>query len=127
MTMNAAVTKTMMPVRDDNIGFGIEAVFSPEHATSAGSFINSNRARSHYAAYAWRPLHWRFLGSELSLGVVAGAFDGYPNYRDGGWFVAPLPLLAVEGRRLGLNLSVIPTVRNRLEGAIAIQLKLRVW
>jgi hypothetical protein len=114
-------------LRDDNIGVGIELVMAPEHAVSAGTFINSNRARSRYVAYAWRPLRWELGGVDVALGVVAGAFDGYPNYRDGGWFVAPLPLLAVEGRRLGVNLSIIPTIRDRLDGAIAIQLKLRVW
>jgi hypothetical protein len=114
-------------LRDDNIGLGVELVMAPEHAASAGTFINSNRARSRYLAYAWRPLRWELRGVDVALGVVAGAFDGYPNYRDGGWFVAPLPLLAVEGRRLGVNLSVIPTIRDRLDGALAIQLKLRVW
>jgi hypothetical protein len=114
-------------LRDDNIGLGVELVLAPEHAVSAGTFINSNRERSRYVAYAWRPLRWELRGVDVALGVVAGAFHGYPNYRDGGWFLAPLPLLAVEGRRLGLNLSVIPTIRNRLDGAIAIQLKLRVW
>ena len=114
-------------LRDDNIGPGVELVMAPEHAVSAGTFINSNRERSRYVAYAWRPLRGELRGIDVALGAVAGAFDGYPNYRDGGWFVAPLPLLAIEGRRLGVNLSVIPTIRDRLDGAIAIQLKLRVW
>jgi hypothetical protein len=114
-------------LRDDNIGLGVEFVMAPEHAVSAGTFINSNRERSRYVAYAWRPLRWELRGVDVALGVVASAFEGYPNYRDGGWFLAPLPLLAIEGRRLGVNLSVIPTIRDRLDGAIAIQLKLRVW
>lgn len=113
-------------LREDNIGLGVELVMAPEHSVSAGTFINSNRARSRYAAYAWRPLRWELGSVDVALGVVAGAFDGYPNYRDSGWFVAPLPLLAVEGRRLGVNLSVIPTIRDRLDGAIAVQLKLRI-
>ena len=59
--------------------------------------------------------------------VALGAFDGYPNYRNGGWFVAPLPVVAIEGGRFGVNLSLIPTIRNRLDGALSIQVKLRVW
>ena len=114
-------------LRDDNVGLGAELLMAPDHALSAGTFINSNRARSRYVAYAWRPLHWEFGGLDVAAGVVAGAFDGYPGYRGGAWFIAPLPLLAIEGRRLGANLSVIPTLRNRLDGAIAVQVKIRVW
>jgi len=114
-------------LRNNNIGFGAEAVLARDHAVMAGSFINSNRARSHYAAYQWRPLHWEFSGFTATAGVSVGAFDGYPNYRQGAWFVAPLPMLAIEGRRLGANISVVPTVANRFDGALAVQLKLRVW
>ena len=83
--------------------------------------------RTRYGAYQWRPLHWRVAGLDVGAGVALGAFDGYPNYRHGGWFVAPLPVLAIEGTRFGVNLSVIPTIRNRLDGALAVQVKLRVW
>ena len=72
-------------------------------------------------------LHWQVAGLHVSAGVALGAFDGYPNYRNGGWFVAPLPVLAIEGRYFGVNLSVIPTIRDRLDGALAVQFKLRVW
>ena len=53
--------------------------------------------------------------------------DGYPYMRDGGWYAAALPLIAIEGERLGLNFTVIPTIKNRLHGAITFQFKLRVW
>ena len=114
-------------LREDNVGFGVEAVLTPRHSAGVGTFINSNSERSRYVAYAWRPLQWHVGSVDVRAGVIVGAFDGYPRYRDGGWFVAPLPLVAVEGRRLGVNLSLIPTIRDRLDGAIAIQVKLRVW
>lgn len=114
-------------LRNNNIGFGAEAMLSNDHVLMAGSFINSNRARTHFAAYEWRPLHWTVSGVNVGAGIVFGAFDGYPNYRDGGWFVAPLPMLSIEGRTLGANISLIPTVANRFDGALAVQLKLRVW
>mgnify|MGYP001617629193 CR=1 FL=1 len=114
-------------LRNDNPGLGVEVVLAKDHALMGGSYINSNRARTHYGAYEWRPLHWQVAGFDVGAGVALGALDGYPNYRNGGWFVAPLPVLAVEGRRFGLNLSVIPTIRNRLDGALAVQVKLRVW
>ncbi len=114
-------------LRNNNIGFGIEAGLAPDHVVMAGSFINSNRARTHFAGYEWRPLHWRVSGVDVGAGVVLGAWDGYPNYRNGAWFVAPLPMLSIEGRRLGANIALIPTVANRFDGALAVQVKLRVW
>jgi hypothetical protein len=114
-------------LRNNNIGFGAEVMLADDHELMAGSFINSNRARTHYAAYEWRPLHWQFFGLNVGAGIAVGAFDGYPNYRNGAWFVAPLPMLAVEGKRFGANISIIPTVANRFDGAIAVQIKMRVW
>ena len=114
-------------LRNDNPGPGVEVALARDHVLLGGSYINSNRARTRYGAYAWRPLHWRIAGLDVGAGVALGAFDGYPNYRQGGWFVAPLPIVAIEGGRFGVNLSVIPTIRNRLDGALAVQVKLRVW
>lgn len=114
-------------LRNNNIGFGAEVMLARDHVLMAGSFINSNRARTHFGAYEWRPLHWQYSGFEVGAGIAIGAFDGYPNYRNGGWFVAPLPLLAIEGKTLGANISLIPTVKNRFDGALAAQVKLRVW
>ena len=114
-------------LRNDNVGFGAELMLARDHLLMAGSFINSNRARTHFGAYEWRPWHWPFSGFDVHAGIAVGAFDGYPNYRNGGWFLAPLPILAIEGRRLGANITLIPTIANRFDGALAVQVKLRVW
>ena len=114
-------------LRNNNIGLGAEVLLAPDHGLMGGSFINSNRARTHFGAYQWRPLHWQIAGFNVNAGIVVGAFDGYPNYRNGGWFVAPLPMLSIEGKRLGANIGLIPTVANRFDGALAVQIKLRVW
>lgn len=114
-------------LRNDNPGLSVEVALARDHALLAGTYVNSNRARTHYGAYEWRPLHWQIAGLDVAAGVALGAFDGYPNYRGGGWFAAPLPVVTIEGRRFGVNLSVLPTIRNRLDGALAVQLKLRVW
>lgn len=114
-------------LRNDNPGLGVELALARDHTLLGGTYINSNRARTRYGAYEWRPLHWQIAGFDVGAGVALGAFDGYPNYRQGGWFVAPLPILTIEGARFGVNLSVIPTIRNRLDGALAVQVKLRVW
>ena len=114
-------------LREDNVGFGAEVVLHDDHSLLAGSIINSDRRRSRYGAYHWRPLHWRIAGLRVSAGLAVGVFDGYPRYRDGGRFVAPLPLLALEGDRMGANIAIIPTLGNRLNGAVAIQFKLKIW
>ena len=114
-------------LREDNTGLGAELTLAGDHVLTAGSFINSNRRRSRYGAYLWRPLHWQPAGIKVHAGIAAGAFDGYPNYRNGGWFPAALPMLAIEGERVGANIFFVPTIKNRLDGAIAVQFKLRVW
>jgi hypothetical protein len=115
-------------LRDRSFGLGVEVEASPRHALIAGSHANSNGARSHYAGVLWRPLQWRGAsGLRVTAGVAVAAVDGYPNYRHGRWFVAPLPVLSIEGKRLGLNLGLIPTLANRTDGALALQVKLRVW
>lgn len=114
-------------LRNSNLGFGAEVKVAEDHRLMAGTFINSNSHRSRYAGYQWLPLHWQLKGVQIGAGVVAGAFDGYPNYRNGGWFVAPVPVLSIEGDTVGVNLTLIPTVANRFDGALALQFKVKVW
>ena len=114
-------------LRDGNPGVGVEVGLARDHSLLAGTFINSNNARTHYAGYAWRPLHWIWDGVDVSGGVIVAAFDGYPNYKNGGSFVAPLPVLAFEGKRFGVNVSIIPTLANRTDGALSFQFKFKVW
>jgi hypothetical protein len=110
-----------------NFGVGAEMVLSEDHVLAAGTFNNSNRKQSHYGAYYWRPLHWQPAGINVHAGVAVGAFDGYPNYRNGGWFPAALPMLTLEWERLGANIFFVPTIKDRTDGALSIQFKLRVW
>lgn len=109
--------------REDNIGFGAEVNLPRQTMVQAGSYINSDRQRTHYAGGAWSPVE---LGP-LRLGIYAGAFDGYPLMRNGGWFLAALPMLSYRGERVGANLTVIPNYANKLHGAIVGQILLRVW
>ena len=114
-------------LREDNIGVGGELMLSADHVIMMGSFINSNRTRSRYAGYEWRPLAWQLSGFAIRGGVAVGVFDGYPNYHSGAWFPAALPMVSLESTRVGVNVVLIPTVANRLDGAVALQFKLRVW
>lgn len=113
-------------LREKNVGIGAEAVLAPDWGLYAGNFINSQNFRSHYAMVQWRPLHWQPHGVNTSVGLIAGAIDGYPKYRDGGWYYGALPMVFFEGKRFGVNFTVVP---GRTEGGrlAAIQLKLRVW
>jgi len=113
--------------KEDNWGVGMEVVIAPDHTLMAGIYDNSDRERSRYATYQWRPLHWHPSGIDVSAGIALGAFDGYPNNRDGGWFVALLPVLAVEGKYVGANFSIVPTIKDKVHGAVVLQIKFRVW
>jgi hypothetical protein len=113
--------------RENNTGFGAEIWLERDHALMGGTFINSDAVRSHYVAYQWRPLHWQPGGTRIAAGITLGAFDGYPRNRNGGWFPAALPVLSMEYKMVGVNFLFVPTIPDRLDGAIAMQLKLRVW
>ena len=111
--------------RENNWGFGGETMFTRNHGMMAGTYLNSEHTRSRYFGYQWRPLHWSTgNGWSVSAGLSVNAIDGYPGTSSGGWFVAPLPILAVEYKNFGANFIAIP---HKNGGAVAVQLKLRVW
>jgi hypothetical protein len=111
--------------RQDNYGVGVGVFIAPEHGFLAGTFLNSNDERSHYAAYHWRP--WGRTTGDLSVraGFAFGAIDGYSNTNNGGWFPVILPALSAEYGHFGANLIFAPHPKNGT--ALALQLRLRVW
>jgi opacity protein-like surface antigen len=111
--------------RERNWGLGAEAIVAPDHVLLLGTYLNSDNARSHYAGYQWRPLHWQPLGVNVSAGLAVTAIDGYATTNNGDWFLAPIPTLAIEGRRFGVNLILVPNFKHG--AALAAQLKLKVW
>ena len=108
--------------RNNNLGLGLEATLNENWSVTAGRFINSNNAYSNYAGAYYLPFHW----GRWKAGVVGGTFNGYPNAFDGGWFPAILPVVTVEGERFGLNIALVPPLKDRLYGAVSFQLKLKV-
>lgn len=109
-------------LRNANPGFGAEYRLDERWSLTVGRFINSNDARSSYVgAYC---LPWAFAG--LRWGVVGGAFNGYPNAFGGGWFPAVMPVASWEGGRWGLNVALVPPLKDRLYGAVSFQLKVRL-
>ncbi|OJI04653.1 hypothetical protein AOC28_06830 [Polynucleobacter sp. MWH-Adler-W8] len=106
-----------------NWGAGLEYRFNTVASVTAGRFYNSDRAYSNYAGIYYQPIA---IGP-IKIGAVFGGFNGYPATNNGGWFAAALPALSWEGEWVGANVFIIPTIGDRVHGAISLQLKLKVW
>ena len=104
-------------------GFGAEYRYSATSAIAAGAFHNSNWSSSRYLAYYWRPVA---LGP-MRFGAVVGVIDGYPGTRKGGWFPVAIPTASVDYGRVGVNVFLIPTIRNSVNGSITFQLNVKVY
>ena len=111
--------------KETNLGIGGEYLFARNHAAMLGIYSNSEGHRSKYIGYQWRPWHWQVRGFTVSPGIGVSLIDGYPNMNSKGWFIAPLPLIAIEGEKFGANLVLVPNVKHG--GAIAVQFKMKLW
>jgi hypothetical protein len=108
-------------LRNSNPGIGVEYRIDHTWSATAGRFRNSNNANSSYVGAYYQP--WTYAG--VKLGVVAGAFNGYPNAYNGGWFPALIPTATLESGHWGLNVALVPPLKDRLYGAVSFQLKYR--
>jgi hypothetical protein len=115
--------QTNQNLNGGNWGAGLEYRFNTVASLTAGRFYNSDRAHSNYAGMYYQPIA---IGP-IKIGAVIGGFNGYSSTNNGGWFPALLPALTWEGDRVGANVFLIPTVGDRVHGAISLQLKLKVW
>lgn len=106
---------------ENNLGLGIEYRTSSELSFMAGSYYNSVRKNTTYAAVNWQP--WS-MGS-FKLGAAVGLMNGYPAMNRGGTFFAALPMATYEGRRFGVNLGLIPSMKD-VDGAVILQFKVRL-
>ena len=106
---------------ENNLGIGIEYRTSPELSYMAGSYYNSVRKNTAYAAVNWQP----WMVGPFKLGAAVGLMNGYPAMNRGGHFFAALPMATYEGERFGLNVGLIPSIKN-VDGAVIVQFKLRV-
>ena len=107
----------------NNFGPGIEYRYSTTSSVTVGSFDNSDNQNSHFAGWYWQPIG---LGP-ARLGMVVGVLDGYPKMKDGGWFPAVIPAVSMEYKMVGTNILIIPGYKDRLYGAISVQVKLKVY
>jgi hypothetical protein len=110
-------------LENNNYGVGGDYRFSTVSALAIGVLHNSDKRISHYIGWYWQPVG---VGP-FRLGVVAGALNGYPNMLNGGWFIALIPSASVEYKNVGVNMLFTPGYKDRLYGAISLQLKLRVF
>ena len=108
-------------LRNANPGIGAEYTLNANWSLTAGRFTNSNDATSHYVGAYYQP--WTYQG--VKLGVVGGGFNGYPKAFNGGWFPAIIPTATYEGGHWGLNVALVPPLKDRLYGAVSFQLKYR--
>jgi len=108
---------------DSNPGLGIEYRYSSTSSLIAGRFYNSDRQYSNYGGMVYQPL----AVAGVRLGAALAAFDGYPRMRNGGAFLALVPVASLEWQRFGLNICYVPSYKDRLYGAVSLQLKLRVF
>ncbi len=104
-----------------NFGYGIEYQLSASQYLVLGGYRNSVHADTRYIGGAWMPL----AAGSFKLGAIAGLADGYAAMRDGGFFPVVLPVLAFERGRVGANFILIPNMKDKVSGAVAMQLKFR--
>jgi hypothetical protein len=110
-------------LNNSNFGLGGEYRYSTVSSVTLGIFDNSDRQTSHYVGWYWQPLE----SGPIRFGAVVGAIDGYPKMLDGGWFIAVIPVASIQYKYLGANLMFVPSYKDRLYGAISLQLKFRVF
>ncbi len=109
-------------LNNNNHGFGVEASINNTYSLTAGVFENSDRETSHYLGAYIMP----FQRGSFKAGAAVGVFDGYPQMREGGWFPAVVPTVAIEGRRFGLNVFVIPKIGDKVSSALSLQVKYNI-
>jgi len=110
-------------LKENNYGLGVQITLSQANSVMGGEFRNSRDARSRYLAWVWQPLGAGFIRA----GLLAGTIDGYPRMHDGGWFPVVMPVVSIEYKAVGINLTVVPSYKDKLDGAVAAQFKLRIW
>lgn len=109
-------------LNDSNPGLGLQWDIAPQWSLAAGRFSNSNDRPSNYLGAIFMPWSW----GAIRAGGVLAAFDGYPNMHDGGWFASAIPTIGFYGNRFALNVGIIPEIKERVHGAVSLQLLIRL-
>jgi hypothetical protein len=109
-----------------NHGIGGELRFDDTNTVAGGVYRNSVRQTTHYLHFVWTPLE---VGP-VRLGAAVGIIDGYPRLNNGGIAFALMPVAStsfkVLSQDVGVNFVYIPTIAQRVDGALALQFKIRI-
>lgn len=103
-----------------NWGMGAEYQFNEIISVAVGTYKNSIHRTTSYGGIVWQPWHWEQFG----FGFFAGAADGYPGIHGGKFFPLVLPVITFQTRYVGVNLIWIPSLKDKVDGCVALQLKL---
>lgn len=110
-----------------NTGLAVEYTLNRLTWFTIGHYENSIRRPSTYLHAVYTPFE---LGP-IRLGGAVGLLNGYPALRGGRFAPVALPVATstfkLFNHDVGINLAYIPTISNRVQGAVAVQFKLRVW
>lgn len=109
-----------------NPGVGFEHRIRGELRFVAGGYQNSYCRASSYAGASWMPIGF----GELRAGAALIAVSGYElelkrDAKKDRLIVAPLPTLAWEGRRHGVNLVLLPP-HDGFRGALGVVVKAKL-
>lgn len=102
---------------ESNWGLGGEQCLLGEDVRAVGGFYrNSNRVDSVYFGASWVPLRYKIASAGFAFLMVSG-YQVEP-------VKAPVPVLMLEGKHVGVNLSYVPRTRYNDEVA-GLQVKWR--
>jgi hypothetical protein len=112
-----------------NTGLGLAYEQNENWALAGGVFHNSLGDRSRYIQAQWTPsaIQGRWGDLRIKPGISAGVVDGYKVVRDGKVFLSALPFVKFEYGRLGMQVIYVPTIGGKVDGAVALQLSLRIF
>jgi hypothetical protein len=111
---------------EQNTGLGFEYHFNKTAAVAIGHYDNSVRRSSTYLHFVYTPLGF----GPVNFGGAIGLLNGYPMLRNGRFAPVVLPVVRTSfklfNHDVGVNFAYIPTISNRVDGAVAVQFRLRL-
>jgi hypothetical protein len=101
-----------------NPGLGIQHDLNDSVRFISGGYYNSFRKASFYGGAAWQPLQYGILRA----GVVGGVVTNYDNLKIP---LMALPMVSIEGSRVGVDILGFPAVGSK-SGIVSANLKFKL-